>query len=628
MSLSKPPTGKRKHPCPEGDAAPAKRKVRSCDTCRRLKTRCESGLGLDGGAACHRCGILKLECSLDTFEPARAKGHHGDSEEAQEGQECLNCNERMLALETSLAEMRSSLDTILRNSASVSSPAASRVKDSEAHDYVCTPPKSVHQNGPLVADHNSRTAPASLIRDMKHYLLGAERETLKDASEDVISKGIITEEMAHTLLAAFSQISKRWLFMKSNVASTVALRQTSPLLFATCVLAGLQINPSQHVKLHQELYQHVSSLLSKSMLVSPLSLEAIQAMLIFSMWNLAPDNDTSNVDTWLLSGITGMQGSLAINFEQLLKPAAEGGNVKARETLRAWNLICLCHLQFSVGTGRPPVISRQYLNQCSNILRFPSYDSRDQMVAAGVELYDTLCTLTNSDIVQTDSLVWEEIDNWKRERGQFFELDSTKPLRFAYSCAYLILARRTLKHLSDDSLTKVQTQASNTTNLDPSHFFLLAIEHAHRILHLFLAMSGLTALVRPAYEVLLCSFAMVTLSEFAIYLEDVDATLALMERTSQHVPLGGKAEPVSKWALGVMKKYVFDSQKTKENNFDEKQRFLLSSGQDSAGFGSGIASPNVTGGVALPDSFDASQWGAEGLMYQDFPSLEDMFLGN
>lgn len=48
-------------------------------------------------------------------------------------------------------------------------------------------------------------------------------------------------------------------------------------------------------------------------------------------------------------------------------------------------------------------------------------------------------------------------------------------------------------------------------------------------------MSDLTAFVRPAYENLLCSFAMVTLSEFAIYLDDIDATLALMERTSQHV---------------------------------------------------------------------------------------------
>jgi hypothetical protein len=132
--------------------------------------------------------------------------------------------------------------------------------------------------------------------------------------------------------------------MKSNPS---ALRQSSSLLFASCVLAGLQIDPSLHgSQLHHDLYQHVSGLLGRSMLASPLSLESIQSMLIFSMWNLVPNNDTEHLDPWLLSGVAGMQGMLAINFEQLLKPRTDGlVDPKSRETLRSWNLICLCHLQ-------------------------------------------------------------------------------------------------------------------------------------------------------------------------------------------------------------------------------------------------------------------------------------------
>lgn len=90
-------------------------------------------------------------------------------------------------------------------------------------------------------------------------------------------------------------------------------------------------------------------------------------------------------------------------------------------------------LRFSVGTGRPPVLSKQYLNQCQNILRLPSYNSRDQLVAAGVDLYESLCSLVNSDTVQTDSLVWNEIDDWKRKCGQFFGiiiLIQSRRLRF------------------------------------------------------------------------------------------------------------------------------------------------------------------------------------------------------
>ena len=147
-----------------------------------------------------------------------------------------------------------------------------------------------------------------------------------------------------------------------------ALRQISPLLFASCVLAGLHINPSLHSsQIHHELYQHVSGLLSRSMLLSPLSLEAIQSMLIFSMWNLVPNKDAEHLDTWLLSGIAGMQGMLAINFEQLLKTRKDGlVDPKSRETLRSWNLICLCHLQYVYISLQLGYLSRANTSALSN----------------------------------------------------------------------------------------------------------------------------------------------------------------------------------------------------------------------------------------------------------------------
>jgi hypothetical protein len=76
--------------------------------------------------------------------------------------------------------------------------------------------------------------------------------------------------------------------------------------------------------------------------------------------------------------------------------------------------------RFSAGTGRPPVLSRQYLDQCQNILNLSSFDSRDQLVAVGVKLYTVLCELVNADNVQTDGTVWHEIDSWKQDCGQFF----------------------------------------------------------------------------------------------------------------------------------------------------------------------------------------------------------------
>jgi hypothetical protein len=66
------------------------------------------------------------------------------------------------------------------------------------------------------------------------------------------------------------------------------------------------------------------------------------------------------------------------------------------------------------------VIWHQYLKQCDSILSFPNYDSRDQLVAAGVRLYDSLCRLVNSEVIQVDSLIWEEIDEWKTSCGHIF----------------------------------------------------------------------------------------------------------------------------------------------------------------------------------------------------------------
>lgn len=129
--------------------------------------------------------------------------------------------------------------------------------------------------------------------------------------------------------------------------SPTEIRRASPLLFASCTLAGLHINRNLHGSTtHQALYNHISALLSKSMLISPLSLETIQSMLILSMWNLVPNKDTEQIDGWLLSGMAAMHGMLTLNFEQLVKSQKEMRiDPKSQEALRSWNLLCLCHLQ-------------------------------------------------------------------------------------------------------------------------------------------------------------------------------------------------------------------------------------------------------------------------------------------
>jgi hypothetical protein len=120
-----------------------------------------------------------------------------------------NFKYRLLVLETSLAQVRALLDDVLHSPHQSPGSQISTGRQKDANEVsshaIISPPRtdmSSQHNEPLVADRNSRTAPMSLIRNMKHYILGAESELhSKDSSEDIVSKGIITEELVHTLLA-------------------------------------------------------------------------------------------------------------------------------------------------------------------------------------------------------------------------------------------------------------------------------------------------------------------------------------------------------------------------------------------------------------------------------------------
>lgn len=76
--------------------------------------------------------------------------------------------------------------------------------------------------------------------------------------------------------------------------------------------------------------------------------------------------------------------------------------------------------RFSVGSGRPPVIAKQYFDQCAKILEFPSYNSRDELVLAGVELYRTLWDLISSNVIQKESAAWPEIERLRKTHDRIY----------------------------------------------------------------------------------------------------------------------------------------------------------------------------------------------------------------
>lgn len=83
-----------------------------------------------------------------------------------------------------------------------------------------------------------------------------------------------------------------------------------------------------------------------------------------------------------------------------------------------------------------------------------------------------------------------------------------------------------------------------------------------------------------------------------------------MERAISHIQHGGKAEPVSRWSLNVIRQHVGGNQGESVPDGTDNEIFLS------------LLTENAARSW-MPVAMD-SEWSVD----QEFPSLEDMFFGN
>lgn len=127
------------------------------------------------------------------------------------------------------------------------------------------------------------------------------------------------------------------------------IRQDSPLLFASCLLVGLHKIPKlSQSQLHDSLYTYTQKLLSETLLCTPLSMESVQAMLIFSHWHLAPAQYLTYIDSWLLAGVGILHGRLSLDYAASQDSAQETSESSQKNSIQTWNNVCITHIR-SVG---------------------------------------------------------------------------------------------------------------------------------------------------------------------------------------------------------------------------------------------------------------------------------------
>ncbi|KAK1541777.1 hypothetical protein CPAR01_05164 [Colletotrichum paranaense] len=425
-----------------------KRRILSCDTCRRQKCRCELD---EDSEACARCRSLSGDThSVSSREPP-AK---------------LDVEGRFRSLEASIVDLKATVQAL----ASGSRPEVRRALATGRQERLHQPQQ---QHSPadksVVDDHDSEKArenedvepgdrhvylsPAEVVRKVGSQLSGGYRRTF-DVQADVVSSGILDDKTARDLVAEF--VSRRRNTLLINSEADLApknrdLRHASPFLHDACCLHAMRFSEHSSSVLHRRVFEHVRLQMGQLMIASPLPLEELTGIMIMALWASAPSGP-EYIDSWLVSGHCAQQAMLSINFSEVLsRTKSRTSTDEDQRVMRLWANTCLVNLHWAATTSRPATVPAAYLLQCKLLLNFEKPTMLDAMVYAEIMLYMILQDKFAQRSYLGSDGTCEELSAWKT--------------RWNYLFAWLILARRSLEH---DQATSDQDSLSSSPRLVPA----------------------------------------------------------------------------------------------------------------------------------------------------------------
>ncbi|KAK5273625.1 hypothetical protein LTR96_000225 [Exophiala xenobiotica] len=397
-----------------------------------------------------------------------------------------------------------------------------------------------------VQDDLNKSAPILMVRKYR----SSTRRLYNEEGRDIITKQILSEEIAHRLFSKFVSRLGHIIQIKQNedITSEQSVRRSSPLLYAVCCLNGLRfcdqpnlINTSDH----RQLYEEVRDMLGQVVLASPLPVEELYALLIMSTFEAAPRPAYEYIESWLLSGICAQQAISTLDFVQILGNLTMGRHQgKDKQYLSLWNNICLVNLRFAVGTGKPTTIPWEHIQHCPSILNHPQASIEDGIILAEILLLSVLCEKPRSSLLldrdgqSRDLAAWEQ--RWahllsKYPRHQIWvhllipRTTTASPkatlLRFCREFAYLMLAMRTLERYRPQNTQKDQKQSApdgadapsnddmNDSDLPIDIFQRYARDHALSMAQIFLEMSASLVEELPKFHYICIAYCLLVLSE-------------------------------------------------------------------------------------------------------------------
>ncbi|KAJ5158518.1 transcriptional regulator family: Fungal Specific TF, partial [Penicillium coprophilum] len=458
------------------------------------------------------------------------------------------------AIEASLSEMKELLKShLLSNDRSLTRDPANEPRGTSSS---LNPRKDINSQAtmhvPSATDISATTdiqpAPITVVRHVGSLITEpvttGENDSLRG---NMTEMGLDSDNFASVFQHGFEQIASWYPFPHETLTD---LKENHPLLFAMCLLAGIRATAGlNRTNLHVTLHTLVKTHLGRKTLDTPIDISTIHGMLIFSAWSFGPLVPGGRyIDSWLMSSTTITHCMLSFPLSELVSLVGLYDET-SRNMCRMWIQASLVHLKYAIGTGRPSVVPCERLHPWTEIVKYPGFETFDQIIAAELKLYIHLYEAIYHTVSSVPE-AWEMVNRW----GRKYLGEGNNVLRWAHSCVSLILSRWELAKqnqvMSPDSLMRNERINELTQTV---------IRHAQLVLREILVLcTAETAFVRPTYDYLLTAYAGVTLAEYCSSISDVHATYTLMEDVRTQARIPRSIEGVFSWATNVVQKKAKD----------------------------------------------------------------------
>ncbi|KAJ5216984.1 Transcriptional activator of proteases prtT [Penicillium chermesinum] len=374
-----------------------RRSMTACNTCRKLKTRCD----LDPrGHACRRCLSLRLECELPET-PDRYQDTTSSWSDANAA--IPSIEERLVSLERGMGEMIHLMRQMVNNSPR-DCPSRHGSRNNSIDEA------AANNNAP--APHVT-LKPVQFIRDLQVECFG-ERDQFSTETEllgDVVSQGIVDAKLSLKLIELFVDYFSQWV----SIDHATNIQRTNPLLFNTACLLASRYLPGMPPNTIHEIALQVQLAVTKTLWrKAPLTDDLLQALALLCLYPTSGHKE-GFMDAWLLSGIAINHALSSFGFLN----NSPHKNIPSDEMLpqmRLWNTFCLTHLHSALGYGRNVNVLSQYFDHCPLILEHPRATQDDGRIVAEIQLYRIALKIrNNTQRLQFTETEYEEIERWKME---------------------------------------------------------------------------------------------------------------------------------------------------------------------------------------------------------------------